>query len=74
MTIYNEKKTVKASDYPIHVEPEETPENKFLYIGFIMDDYIKRNPSITNSEWWDKLDSLCGKSLQELKIYYRVFK
>lgn len=74
MTLYNEKRTVKAPDSYFVNDPVTKSDNKFVYIGYIMDDYIKRNPAITNSEWWDKLDSLCNKSLQELKIYYQVFK
>ena len=74
MTIYNEKRTVRAPESRLIDTPAEKAENKFLYIGFIMDDYLKRNPSMSNAEWWDKLDSLCSKSLQELKIYYHVFK
>jgi len=74
MTLHNEKRSVKAFIDDESVEFIAAPENKFKYIAYIMDDYIKRNPELSNREWWDKLDSLCNKSLQELKIYYQVFK
>ena len=75
MTLYNEKKAPKAfiEEQLIEFTPPVL-DDKFKYIASIMDDYMNRNPDITNKQWWDKLDSLCSKSTQELKIYYQVFK
>ena len=68
------EKAVAPSTTEIELTP--TPpinQDKLYYITLIMDNMVKKNPNMSNKEWWDNLDSLEAKTIHELKIYYKVY-